>query len=187
MKLKAIQLRKGNVVLVNNELCVITDVMHITPGKGQAVLQTKMKNIKTSNNVEKRYRPDESVEKIDLQTRKMEFLYDDGPDYYFMDKETYDQIPLSKELLGDAVYYLLPNTDADVSFYENEAIGVELPLSVDLKVVETEPNLKTATVSSSYKPAVLETGLKIQIPPFVEQGEVIRVDTRDGKYLERAK
>ena len=92
MKLKAIQLRKGNVVLVNNELCVITDVMHITPGKGQAVLQTKMKNIKTSNNVEKRYRPDESVEKIDLQTRKMEFLYDDGPDYYFMDKETYDQM-----------------------------------------------------------------------------------------------
>ncbi len=187
MKIKAIQLRKGNVILYNNELCALTDVMHITPGKGQAVLQTKMKNIKTGNNAENRFRPDEAVEKVDLQARKMEFLYEDGPDFYFMDKETYDQIPLSKELLGDTVYYLLPNTDADVSFYENEAIGVELPLSVDLKVTETDPNLKTATVSSSYKPAVLETGLKIQIPPFIEEGEVIRVDTRDGKYLERAK
>jgi elongation factor P len=187
MKIKAIQVRKGNVVMYNNELCIVTNTMHITPGKGQAVMQVKMKNIKTGNKAENRYRPDEAVEKVDLQTRKMEFLYEDGNDYIFMDKETYDQIPFNKELLDDAVYYLLPNTDVDVSFYEANAIGVELPLSVDLKVVETEPNLKSATASSSYKPAVLETGLKIQIPPFIEEGELIRVDTRDGKYLERAK
>ncbi|HID39608.1 MAG TPA: elongation factor P [Calditrichaeota bacterium] len=187
MKIKAIQLRKGNIILFNNDLYVLTDVMHITPGKGQAVIQTKMKNIKTGNNAEKRFRPDESVEKADLETRKMEFLYEDGPDYYFMDQKTYDQIPINAELLGDGIYYLLPNIVVDVSFYENAPIGVELPFTVELKVVETEPTLKTATVTSSYKPAVLETGLKIQVPPFIEEGEVIRVDTRDGKYLERAK
>ena len=187
MKIKAIQLRKGNVIKYKDGLFVITDFMHVTPGKGPAFFQTKMKNIKTGNNAENRYRPDEAVEKVDLQTRKMEFLYEDGGDYYFMDMETYDQFPLNKELLGEAPLYMLPNTPVDVSFHEQEAIGIELPLTVELKVAETEPNMKTATVSSSYKPAIMETGLKIQIPPFIEEGEVIRIDTRDGKYLERAK
>ncbi len=187
MKLKAIQIRKGNIINMDGELLVLTDVMHITPGKGQAVIQAKLKNIRTGSNAEKRFRPDEAVEKADLQTRKMEFLYDDGADFHFMDKENFEQITLPDEFIGDGKFYLLPNTDVDVSFYENEAIGIELPLSVDLKVVETEPNLKTATVSSSYKPAVMETGLKTQIPPFVEEGELVRIDTRDGKYLERAK
>lgn len=187
MKLKAIQLRKGNVILYKNELCVITEFMHVTPGKGPAFFQTKMKNIKTGNNVENRFRPDEAVEKVDLTTRPMEFLYEDSGDFIFMDLETYDQFPLNRELLGDAPLYMLPNTRVDVSFYENEAIGIELPLTVELTVTETEPNLKTATVSSSYKPAVMETGLKMQIPPFIEEGEVIRIDTRDGKYIERAK
>ena len=187
MKIKAIQLRRGNVILYKNDLYAITDFMHVTPGKGPAFFQTKMKNIKTGNNAENRFRPDEAVEKADVETRKMEFLYEDGGEYIFMDLETYDQFPLNKELLGDAPFYILPNTQMDVRFYENEAIGLEIPLTVELTVAETEPNLKTATVSSSYKPAVMETGLKIQIPPFIEEGEVIRIDTREGKYLERAK
>jgi len=187
MKLKAIQLRKGNVITFKDDLFVLTEVNHITPGKGQAVIQTKMKNIKSGVNAENRFRPDENVEKADLRTRKMEYLYDDGSFFYFMDVETYDQIPLNSELLGDAQYFLLPNTQVDVSFNEGEAIGVELPNTVELKITETEPSLKTATVTSSYKAAVLETGLKIQVPPFIGEGEVIRVDTRDGKYLERAK
>ena len=187
MKLKAIQLRKGNIIVFNNELYVLTDVTHITPGKGQAVVQTKMKHIQTGQNAEKRYRPDESVEKAELETRKMEYIYEEGDNYIFMDQETFEQIPINKEFLGDAVYYLLPNTVVDVNFYKEKPIGVELPLSVDLKVVETEPNLKTATVTSSYKPAILETGLKVQIPPFIEEGEIVRIDTRDGKYLERVK
>jgi len=187
MKLKAIQLRKGNVIAFKDGLYAVTDFQHVTPGKGPAFFQTKLKNIKLGSNAENRFRPDESVEKIDLESRKMEFLYEDGGDYYFMDQETFDQFPLSKELLGDAPYYMLPNTAVEVSFHDKEAIGVELPLTVDLTVTETEPNLKTATVSSSYKPAVLETGLKVQIPPFIEEGEKIRVDTREGKYLERAK
>jgi len=187
MKLKAIQLRKGNIIIFKNDLYVLTEVNHVTPGKGQASIQTKMKSVKSGQKGENRFRPDETVEKADLQTRKMEFLYRDGEHYYFMDQETYDQLPLSSELLGDAPLYILPNTVVDVDFYENDPIGVELPITVDLKVVETEPNLKTATVSSSYKPAVLETGLKIQIPPFIEEGEVVRIDTRENKYLERAK
>ncbi len=187
MKLKAIQLRKGNVILFKDDLYVLTEVVHVTPGKGQASIQTKMKSIRTGTNAEKRFRPDEAVEKADLMTRKMEFIYQDGDDYYFMDQETFEQIPLKADLLGDAPLYMLPNTVVDVSFYENDPIGIELPLTVNLKVVETEPTLKTATVTSSYKPAVLETGLKTQIPPFIEEGEVIKVDTRDGSYIERVK
>lgn len=187
MKLKAIQLRKGNVIFYNGELYTLTDVTHITPGKGQAVIQTKMKNVKTGVNAENRFRPDENVEKADLRNRQMEYLYEDGSFYYFMDTETFEQYPLNIEFLGDAPQYLLPNTKVDVSFHETEPITVELPNIVELKIIETEPALKTATVTSSYKPAVLETGLKIQVPPFIGEGEVIRVDTREGKYIERAK
>ncbi len=187
MKLKAIQLRKGMIIIFNDDLYALTNVMHITPGKGQAAVQTKMKSIKTGTNAEKRFRSDENVEKADLQTRNMEFLYQDGSDYIFMDKETFDQFPLNADLIGDNALYLLPNTSLDVSFHENEAIGIELPLTVELKVVDTDPNLKTATVTSSYKPATLETGLKVQVPQFIKEGETLRIDTRDGKYLERAK
>lgn len=187
MKLKAIQLRKGMIIIFNDDLYMLTNVMHITPGKGQAAVQTKMKSIKTGTNAEKRFRSDENVEKADLQTRNMEFLYQDGSDYIFMDKETFDQFPLNTDLIGDNALYLLPNTSIDVSFHENEAIGIELPLTVELKVVDTDPNLKTATVTSSYKPATLETGLKVQVPQFIKEGETLRIDTRDGKYLERAK
>ncbi len=187
MKLKAIQLRKGNVIIYSDDLYTLTEVNHITPGKGQAVIQTKMKNVKSGINAENRFRPDENVEKADLRTRQVEFLYEDGSFFYFMDLETFEQYPLNVEFLGDAPQYLLPNTKVDVSFYESELVTVELPTVVELKITETDPALKTATVTSSYKPAVLETGLKIQVPPFIGEGEVIRVDTREGKYIERAK
>jgi len=187
MKLKATQLRKGNIIEFNSELYRLTDVFHNTPGKGQASVQVKMKNLKTGINAEKRFRSDETAEKISLDSKEMEYLYQDGDDYFFMDTETYEQIPLRQELLEDNIYYLLPNIKTTVNFYEGAAVGIELPGSVNLKVVETAPSLKSATVTSSYKPAVLETGLKTQIPPFISEGEVIRVDTSDGKYLERAK
>lgn len=187
MKIKATQLRRGMIINFEGNLYTLTEVMHITPGNLRAKVQTKMKNIKSGVNAEYRFRADESVEKASLQTRQMEYLYEDGAHFFFMDLETYDQIPLNSELLGDAKLYLLPNTKVDISFYENDAIGIELPNTIELKVLETEPGLKTATVTSSYKPAVLETGLKILVPPFIEIGEIVRVDTRDGKYLERAK
>lgn len=187
MKIKATQIRKGMIILYNNELHVVTAMSHFTPGKGQAGVQCKMKNIKSGSNAENRFRSDETVEKANLETRKMEFLYVDGEDYYFMDHETFDQIPISKEFMGDDIYYLLPNLECEINFYEGNPLGVELPSIVELKVLETQPNLKTATVTSSYKPAVLETGLKVQVPQFIEEGQVLRIDTRDGKYLERAK
>ena len=111
----------------------------------------------------------------------------DGDDYYFMDTSNYEQMALRSDILGDAPQYLLPNTKVTVNFYQNNPIGIEMPGSVELRVTETEPQLKTATVTSSYKPAIVETGLKVQVPPFISEGEVIRVDTNDGKYLERAK
>ncbi len=187
MKIKATQIRKGMIILYNNELHVVTAMSHFTPGKGQAGVQCKMKNIKSGSNAENRFRSDETVEKANLETRKMEFLYVDGEDYYFMDHETFDQIPISKEFMGDDIYYLLPNLECEINFYEGNPLGVELPSIVELKVVETQPNLKTATVTSSYKPALMETGLKVQVPQFIEEGQVLRIDTRDGKYLERAK
>jgi elongation factor P len=187
MKLKAIQLRKGNIIEHNDELFRLTEVFHNTPGKGPASVQTKMKNIRTGVNAEKRFRSDETAIKASLDSKKMEYLYQDGEDYYFMDTSTYEQIPLRQDLLEDNVFYLLPNINVTVNFYQNSAVGIELPGSVNLKVMETEPSMKTATVTSSYKPAVLETGLKTQIPPFIGEGEIIRVDTSDGKYLERAK
>ncbi len=187
MKLKATQLRKGMIIEFNDELFQLTDVFHNTPGKGPASVQTKMKNIRTGTNAEKRFRSDETAEKASMESKEMEYLYNDGDDYYFMDTETFDQIILRSDILGDAPLYMLPNIKLNVNFYQTEPVSVELPGSVDLEIIETEPTMKTATVTSSYKPAIVETGLKIQVPPFIAEGEVVRIDTTDGKYLERAK
>jgi elongation factor P len=187
MKIKATQIRKGMILIYNNELHVVTDMQHFTPGKGQAGVQVKMKNIISGSNAENRFRSDEGIEKANLETRKMEFLYDDGDNFYFMDQETFDQIPISADMIGDTRYYLLPNIPCDVSLYQEKPLSVELPASIDLKVVETAPYLKTATVTSSYKPATMETGLQVLVPQFIQEGEVLKIDTRDGKYIERAK
>ena len=187
MKIKAIQIRKGNVLEWNNDLYRVTEATHVTPGKGQAVMQVKMKRLSDGTNAENRFRPDESVEKATLENREYQYLYDEGDSLCFMDMETYEQIHISKEMLDDKLYYLLPETMVQVLFYKSTPIDVELPPSVELKVVDTEPNLRGATVSSSYKPATLETGLVTQVPPFIETGEMIRIDTRDGKYLDRVK
>jgi elongation factor P len=187
MKLKATQLRKGMIIEFNNDLYQLTEVFHNTPGKGQASIQTKMKNIRTGVKAENRFRSDDTAEKASLASKEMEYLYQDGTDFIFMDIATYDQLALNSEVIGDAEFYLLPNSRIIVNFYQNNPIGIEMPGSVELKVTETEPKLKTATVTSSYKPAIVETGLKVQVPPFISEGEVIRVDTNDGKYLERAK
>jgi len=187
MKLKATQLRKGMIIEFNGELFRLTDVFHNTPGKGQASVQTKMKNIRSGVNAEYRFRSGETAVKASLESKEMEFLFQDGEEYTFMDTDTFEQLPLRQDMLEETVYYLLPNLRVTINFYQNEPVGLELPGSVELKVTETEPVLKGATVTSSYKPAVLETGLKTQIPPFIEEGEIIRVDTSDGKYLERVK
>ncbi|TFH02744.1 MAG: elongation factor P [Calditrichales bacterium] len=187
MKLKATQLRKGMIIEWNKDLYQMTEVFHNTPGKGQASVQTKMKNLKTGTKAENRFRSDDTAEKVSLDSKEMEYLYQDGDDFIFMDTETYEQIPLRTDILEDAPMYMLPNVRLMVNFYQNSPVSIDLPASVDLKITETAPSLKTATVTSSYKPAIVETGLKIQVPPFISEGEVVRIDTSDGKYLERAK
>ncbi len=187
MKIKAIQIRKGNVIEFQGDLYRVIEATHVTPGKGQALMQITMKRLSDGTKMDKRFRPDETVEKATLITREYQYLYADGDSHYFMDLETFEQIHLSSELLGDDVYYLLPETVVQILFYEGTPVGVELPGVVELKVVETQPNLKGATVSSSYKPAKLETGLETQVPPFIEEGNVVRIDTNTGKYIERAK
>jgi elongation factor P len=185
--MQATNIRKGQIIEVGGEPCRVMEFRHVTPGKGNAVVQTRLRNLRSGSSFEQRFRSTENVERVMLETQEFEYLYQDGADYVFMNTESYDQVHLSNELLGDMVQYLLPNIKVGVEFYQGEPMGVNLPGKVNLKVVETEPSLRGATAASQNKPATLETGLVVQVPPFIEVGELITVDTSDGKYIERAK
>lgn len=174
------------VVKWNNDLYSIFKMEHRTPGNLRAFVQVKMRNLRSGSMMDNRFSSTEQVERAILDEQEMEYLYDDGESYHFMNTETYEQIHLTKDLLGDAVYYLTPNIKVHVEFYEGKPMSVELPPTVDLKVMETEPGLKGATVSNVTKPATMETGLIVQVPAFIDEGEVIRVNTSEGAYLERA-
>jgi len=151
------------------------------------MVQTKLRNLRTGISFEHRFRSTDTVEKAVLEEQEFEYLYHDGTSYHFMNTETFEQIALDEEVLGDAVKFLIPNLRLKVVFYQGKPMGVELPPTVDLRVVETEPTVKGATVTAVNKPATLETGLVIQVPPFVEPGDLVRVDTAEGTYLERVK
>jgi elongation factor P len=182
------QVRKGMVIVGDDgQLYSVIDRDLNTPGNWRAILNLKLKNLKTGAVTPRRFKPEDKVELAYLDKRPMQYLYQDGDDYVFMDKETYDQIHLSKEWVGEQILYLKENDDAQVTFYEGKPLSLELPATVELKVVETEPSVKGATAAAQYKPATLETGLKVTVPPFVGEGEVIQVDTRTGEYLSRAK
>jgi elongation factor P len=170
----------------NNDLYSILKMEHRTPGNLRAFVQVKMRNLRTGAMFDNRFSSTEQVERAILDEQEMEFLYQEGDDYTFMNTETYEQVALNAELLGDAVNYLIPNIKVHVEFYEGRPMSVELPATVDLKVVETEPGLKGATVSNVGKPAKLETGLVVQVPAFINEGEKIRVNTSEGTYQERA-
>ena len=180
------QMRPGMVVKFNNDLFSVFSVVHRTPGNLRGFVQAKMRNLRSGNMIEHRFSSEDRVERAALEEHNMEFLYDDGESYHFMNTETFEQTHLTKELLGDAVQYLIPQLNVSVEFYEGKPISVELPATVDLTVVETEPGLKGASVSNVTKAATLETGLVVQVPPFVNEGEKIRVNTAEGTYLERA-
>ena len=185
--IQATQLRSGMAILHEGNLCRVLSVQHITPGNWRGMVQAKLRNLKSGNSFEYRFRSEDRVEKADLEEHEMEFLYASGDEYHFMNTDTYDQVAITREDLGQAVDYLVPNTKVLVEFYEHRPVGVELPITVDLKVVETQPGMKGATASNSGKPAVLETGLQVMVPQFVNVGDVVRIDTAEGKYLERAK
>jgi len=183
----ATQLRVGNKIIHKGELCRVQDIDHITPGKGRGMIQAKMKNLITNANIEYRFRSDEKVDVVRVEEHEMEYLYPTGDQYFFMNTETYEQIPLTEETLGNAVNYLIPNARVTIEFFEGKAIGINLPSTIDLEVIETDPPLKGATVSGSLKPAKLETGVTVQVPPFIEVGEKIKIDPSQNKYLERVK
>jgi elongation factor P len=174
------------VIKYNNDLFSIFSVNHRTPGNLRGFVQAKMRNLRSGSMIENRFASEDWVEKAELDEQEMEYLYQDGDTYYFMNTTTYEQIHLTEDLLGEAVQYLTPNLRVTVEFYEGKPLSVELPATVDLKVVETEPAIKGATVSNVMKPAKLETGLVVQVPPFITEGEVIRVNTAEGTYQERA-
>ena len=184
--ISATQLRPGMVVKFNNDLYSVFTMTHRTPGNLRGFVQAKMRNLRSGTMIEHRFSSEDKVEKAILDEQRMEYLYDDGEYYYFMNTETYEQLHLMKDLLGDATQYLIPELKVAVEFYEGKPISVELPASVDLRVVETEPGLKGATVSNVTKPAKLETGLVVQVPAFITEGEKIRDNTSEGTYLERA-
>jgi elongation factor P len=186
MAIPATQMRPGMIIKHNNELHAVFSVEHRTPGNLRAFIQAKLRNLRTGSMFEHRFRSPDPIERVVVDEISMEFLYNDGDDYYFMNMENYEQTHLKRDTLGDAVEYLTANLQITVSFFDGVAVGIELPQTVELTVVQTEPGLKSATASSVTKPATLETGLVVQVPPFINEGEKIRVDTAEGAYLSRA-
>jgi len=184
--ISATQLRPGMVVKFNNELYSVFSMTHRTPGNLRGFVQARMRSLRSGTMMEHRFSSEDKVEKAMLEEHEMEYLYDDGEYFYFMNTENYEQMHLMKDLLGDATNYLIPQLKVKVEFYEGKPLGVELPATVDMTVVETEPGLKGATVSNVTKPAKTETGLVVQVPPFITEGEKIRVSTAEGTYQERA-
>ena len=185
MSIPATQMRPGMVIKYKDDLHMVFSVEHRTPGNLRAFIQAKLRNIRTGGMFTERFRSPDPIDRVIVDEIKMEFLYNDGDEYYFMDAN-YEQTMLTRDTLGDAVEYLTPNLSIDVSFHDGKAVGIELPTAVVMTVVETEPGIKSATASSVTKPAKTETGLVVQVPPFINEGEKIRVDTAEGAYMSRA-
>jgi elongation factor P len=174
------------VIKHNGELHTVFSVEHRTPGNLRAFIQAKLRSLRTGAMFEHRFRSPDPIDRVIVDEIPMDFLYNDGDDYYFMNTEDYEQTNLKRDTLGDAVEYLIPNLQIKVSFYDGKAVGIELPQVVEMEVIETEPGLKSATASSVTKPAKMETGLVVQVPAFINEGEKIRIDTAEGAYMSRA-
>jgi elongation factor P len=186
MSIPATQMRPGMIIRHNNDLHSVFSVEHRTPGNLRAFIQAKLRNLRTGAMFVERFRSPDPIEKVNVDEIEMEFLYADGDNYYFMDTSNYEQTYLTKDILGDAVDYLTSNLQIKVEYFDGKAVGIELPQTVILTVLETEPGIKSATASSVTKPAKTETGLIVQVPPFINEGEKIKVDTAEGVYLSRA-
>lgn len=187
MLIQATQLRAGMVIEYNKDLWRVMTITHITPGNWRGMVQTKLRNIKTGSQTENRFRSEDRVERIILSQLKMQFLYQDGDDYHFMNTETYDQITIPKELIEDVAGFLTPNLEVEVEFHEATPLNVTLPKTVALKVTQTEPGNRNAAVTNTLKNATLETGLVVQVPHFVSEGDLITINTETHEYLSRTK
>jgi len=185
--INATQIRRGMLIILDGQLFRVLEATHVTPGRWKAMMQTKLRNIKDGSLLNYRFRSEDRVEQAFLEEVEMQFLYKAGEDAVFMNLENYEQIRLSPEIIGDGVNYLVPNIVFIIELYEGRPVAVRPPLVVELRVIKTEPFMKGATQSASSKPATLETGLIVTVPQFINEGDAVRIDTRDDKYVERAK
>ena len=185
--IKATEMKKGMVVKIDSKVCIVIDYQHVKLGKGGAVLQTKLKSIVEGTTFTKRIRSEETLEQVFVDKQQYEYLYSSGSEHVLMHKETFDQLSLNDEMFAEGIKYCKPNTDVEVHSFDHKPMAVILPNSVELEVTDTPPALKGATATNQYKKAKLETGFEINVPPFVENGQLVRVDTRSGEYLERVK
>jgi len=185
--INATQIRKGMFIKIEGELYKVLETTHITPGKGQALMQTKLRRLSDLSLHDYRFRSKERIEQAYLETVQMEYLYQEGEDHVFMNTENYEQSKLTAEVLGSSINYLIPNVVFSIEIFEGQSVGVNPPMTIELRVEKTAPYLKGATQSASNKPATLETGITINVPQFVKEGDTIRIDTREDKYLERVK
>jgi elongation factor P len=184
--IQATRLKKGMLIKMDQDLLRVLELQHVTPGNLRGFVRVKLRNIRSGNLSDQKLRSEDSLERATLDEREMQYLYQDGDDYYFMDTSSYEQIHINSEALGDSVNYLKAEMTITVELYGTEPVGIELPQTVDLKVVDTVPGIKGATASNQIKPATLETGLVVNVPPFINPGDVIRVNTESGEYLARA-
>jgi elongation factor P len=184
--IQATRVKKGMLVKMGEDLFRILDFQHVTPGNLRGFVRVKLRNIRNGALADQKLRSEDMIERATLDEREMQYLYKDGDDYYFMDTTSYEQVHISSEALGDSVSYLKAEMTILVEFYGTEPVGIELPQAVDLKVLDTVPGIKGATASNQVKPATLETGLVVQVPPFINTGDVVRVSTDSGEYLSRA-
>jgi len=186
-KILATEIRAGNLLEIDKRIWRVLKCHHVhVGGRGGAYMQVEMKDVEVGTKKNERIRTDEKIERAFVESRSMVFSYQEGDDYVFMDSETYEQTILSADFLDEQTGYLLPDQSAQIQFHKDRPIGIELPVSVVLEVIETDPTIKNATATTSFKPAKLETGIQVQVPPFIEAGEKIRVNTNDGSYVERA-
>ena len=186
-KVSAVEIRVGNLLEWDQRVWRVLKCYHVhVGGRGGAFMQVEMKDIEAGTKTNQRFRTEDKVERAFVDPREMEYLYQDGEHYVFMDKQNYEQLSLDSEFLEGQTGYLLPNTGVQVNFYNGRAIGLEMPPSVVLTVTDTEPGIRNATATNTFKPATTETGLIVQVPPFIGQGEKIKVSTNDGSYMERA-
>ncbi|MDD5085300.1 MAG: elongation factor P [Candidatus Omnitrophica bacterium] len=182
----ALRLRRGNTIVYNGEIYKVIETQHITPGNWRGFVQAKLKSLKTGKIAQNRFGSDELVEPAHLDARTAQYLYKDDTGFHFMDLGDYNSFCLTEEIVGDGQYYMKENQEIDIDFYEGVPVGLELPKQVILKVTESMPGVKGDSVSNMLKPATLETGLKIQVPLFVKEGDLLKVDTETGEYLGRA-
>ena len=183
--IQATRLKKGMLVKMDQDLFRVLELQHVTPGNLRGFVRVKLRNIRSGTLADQKLRSEDSVERATLDEREMQYLYQDGEDYYFMDTSSYEQIHINSEALGESVNYLKAEMTINVEFYGTEPVGIELPQTVDLVVKSTVPGIKGATASAQVKPATLETGLVIQVPPFVNEGDKVRVNTETGEYQSR--